>query len=71
VHPISSRDFVLTSGVTLRGSVVDEEGRPAGGARVSLDGLLKATTGADGRFAIAHVHARPLRHVAAVARAWP
>ena len=61
VHPISSRDFVLTSGDTLRGSVVDEKGGPAAGATVSLDGLLQATTGADGRFTIAHVYARPLR----------
>jgi len=64
LHPISSRDFVLHSGDTLRGSVVDENGRPAGGAPVSLDGLLEATTGADGRFVIAHVYARPLRLVA-------
>jgi hypothetical protein len=64
VHPVSSRDFVLTSGETLHGSVVDEEGRPVAGARVSLDGLLEATTGADGRFAIAHVYARPLRLLA-------
>ncbi|HKS21636.1 MAG TPA: carboxypeptidase-like regulatory domain-containing protein [Thermoanaerobaculia bacterium] len=64
VHPISSRDFVLSSGDTLRGSVVDENGRPAGGAAVSLDGLLETTTGADGRFTIAHVYVRPLRLVA-------
>jgi hypothetical protein len=38
--------------------------RPAGGATVSLDGLLEATTGADGRFAIAHVYARPVQLVA-------
>jgi hypothetical protein len=64
LHPISARDFALSAGDTLRGSVVDENGRPAGGATVSLDGLLETTTGADGRFAIAHVYARPLRLVA-------
>jgi len=64
LHPISSRDFALHPGDALRGSVVDENGRPAGGAAVSLDGLLEATTGADGRFAIAHVYARPQRLVA-------
>jgi hypothetical protein len=64
LRPISSRDFVLSSGDTLRGSVVDENGRPAGGATVSLDGLLETTTGTDGRFAIAHVYARPQRLVA-------
>lgn len=64
LHPISSRDFVLTSGETLRGSVVDENGAPIGGATVSLDGLLEATTGADGRFAIAHVYARPMHLIA-------
>jgi hypothetical protein len=64
LHPISSRDFALTAGGTLHGSVVDEGGRPAAAARVSLDGLLEATTGADGRFAIAHVYARRLRLVA-------
>jgi hypothetical protein len=64
VHPISARDFALASGDTLRGSVVDENDRPVGGAAVSLDGLLEATTGADGRFTIPHVYARPLRLVA-------
>lgn len=64
VHPITALDFALTSGETLRGSVVDENGRPVGGAAVSLDGLLEATTGADGRFAIAHVYPRPQRLVA-------
>jgi hypothetical protein len=64
LHPISSRDFVLTSGDTLRGSVVDENDRPIGGVTVSLDGLLEATTSADGRFTIAHVYARPVRLVA-------
>jgi hypothetical protein len=64
LHPISSRDFVLTSGDALRGSVVDENGGPIGGATVSLDGLLEATTGNDGRFTIAHAYARPQRLVA-------
>ena len=64
LHGIASRDFLLTSGDTLRGSVVDENDRPVGGATVSLDGLLEATTGAYGRFAIAHVYAPALRLVA-------
>jgi len=64
LHPISSRDFVLSKGDELRGSVVDENGRPAAGATVSLDGLLQATSGADGRFTISHVYPHPLQFVA-------
>ena len=64
LHPISSLDFTLASGETLRGSVVDENGESVSGATVSLDGLLEATTSADGRFAIAHVYARPVQLVA-------
>lgn len=64
LHSISSRDFALTSEDTLRGSVVDENGRPAAGATVSLDGLLEAMTDAEGRFTIAHVYPRPQRLVA-------
>jgi hypothetical protein len=52
--------MVMTPGVTLAGRVVDPQGRPVEGAMVSLGvtqfrvKLPSGTSGADGRFALAH-----------------
>lgn len=51
--------FALEEGLTLRGRVVDGEGRPVAGARVMAWGneANAATTGGDGAFAIPHLAA--------------
>src|SRR5262249_33599920 len=46
-------DFVLTPAATLRGVVLDQDGRPVAAARVWLDAQSEPGTDAQGRFAIA------------------
>ena len=47
-------DFVLSEGITLRGTAIASDGSPVAGARVFLDGWPLATSGEDGTFTIAH-----------------
>src|SRR5260370_1101237 len=50
-----SVDVTLTPGTTMAGVVVAEDGQtPVAKATVSIFGLTVATTGADGRFTVAH-----------------
>lgn len=48
-------DFNLSSGVTVSGSVVASNGKPAAGATVFVDGWPGAKAGDDGSFKLAHV----------------
>ena len=56
---IAGADVALTTGMTLAGGVVAEDGQtPVAKATVMLSGFTVATTGNDGRFIIAHAPKR-------------